>query len=232
MVSRAHASAFGTLCAGALIALACSEGDTNYIIFPSGGAAGASGGSAGAPYGGAGGGMSGSNGTGGGGQSGSGSSSGGNGGSGGNAGGSVGGAPTGGASGTGGAVYGGSAGVSNGGSAGAAAGSGGQLGGSGGKGGSGGTSGSGGTGGSSGTGGTFGGECAGEPTWAAWSQMGGGMTGDRVVFQCTVVQAGCAGLQVGVDYLFECNQSHVPNCMMQTPETGYSWTLVGDCDPA
>jgi hypothetical protein len=184
----------------------------------------------------------GSNGTGGG-QSGSGNPSGGisgsgnpSGGSG--VGGSVGGAPTGGASGSsGGAVFGGSAGVPNGGSAGASAGSGGQLGGSGGqggsagKGGSFGQGGSGGKGGSGGTGGVFGGDCEGMPTMDQWKAMGGHMTGDQVVFVCTPpLQSGCQGLVDGTAYLWECTETHVPNCESQDPRGGMSWTLLGPCD--
>jgi hypothetical protein len=101
-----------------------------------------------------------------------------------------------------------------------------------GKGGSGGMSGStgkGGSSGSSGTGGAFGGDCEGVPTWATWKATSG-MTGDEVVYACTVAQSGCAGKMVGVPYLWSCNQSHVPNCQTQNPQDGTSWTFIGECE--
>ncbi len=85
------------------------------------------------------------------------------------------------------------------------------------------------TGGNSGTGGaTFEGECADEPDYATW-KAGGGMTGDEVVISCNAAQAGCAGKQVGVPYLWQCTDSHVPNCQAQTPDTGNAWAFVGEC---
>jgi hypothetical protein len=83
--------------------------------------------------------------------------------------------------------------------------------------------------GGAGTGGApFTGQCAGKPALADWKN-GSIMTGDEVVIRCTVLQSGCAGKMTGVDYLWQCNDSHVDNCKSQTPEGGSAWTFLGAC---
>ncbi len=83
--------------------------------------------------------------------------------------------------------------------------------------------------GGTGTGGTFDtGQCAGKPTFDTWKN-GSGMTGDQVIITCSVAQSGCAGLETGVPYLWECTASHVPNCETQKPQDGSAWKLLGDC---
>ena len=56
------------------------------------------------------------------------------------------------------------------------------------------------------------------------------MTGDQVVYACTVAQAGCAGKETGVDYIWECTESHVPNCTSQNAQSGTAWAFVAECD--
>lgn len=84
---------------------------------------------------------------------------------------------------------------------------------------------------SGGGGGILTGNCAGVPTYEEWKAGSGQATLDQIVHQCSVIQAGCSGLLKGVDYLWECTQSHVPNCESQMPEHGTSWALVGECVP-
>ena len=141
---------------------------------------------------------------------------------------STGGASTGGAS-TGGASTGGasSGGAGSGGASTGGAGSGGAA--SGGAGSGGAASGGAGSGGAGSGGGTSSG-CDSLPTWSEWAAGSGQMSGDQVVYACTVAQAGCAGMDTGVDYIWECNQSHVPNCTSQNPQSGTSWTFVSACE--
>ncbi len=70
--------------------------------------------------------------------------------------------------------------------------------------------------------------CEDTPTFAEWKTFVDHFPGERVIVQCAVLQAGCAGLQTGVDYLFECNQTHTANCY-QDPWAGTSWTFVAEC---
>lgn len=90
------------------------------------------------------------------------------------------------------------------------------------------------TGGTS-TGGTsgdpdFDGQCAGMPTHAEWTGLSEQekMSQPQAVFECDKLQAECNGLMAGTPYLFECTESHLPNCN-QSPSDGSSWTFVGEC---
>jgi hypothetical protein len=85
------------------------------------------------------------------------------------------------------------------------------------------------TSGGAGSGGALAGACAGKPTYAAWKNSEEPAEGDQIVHQCTVIQSTCQGLKLKTDYLFECNQSHVNNCLTQRPEDGQSWTYLGEC---
>jgi len=82
------------------------------------------------------------------------------------------------------------------------------------------------------SGGAFSGACAGKPTYEEWEDSDMPDKGDQVVHQCTVIQSACSGLKLKTDYLFECNQSHVNNCLTQRPEDGQSWTYIGECSAA
>lgn len=85
--------------------------------------------------------------------------------------------------------------------------------------------------GGSGTGGTLPvGECAELPTYAEWKVSSPHQMGDQVRFACTKVQAGCAGKMIGTEYIFACNDSHLPNCETQSPDDGSAWLFVGDCE--
>lgn len=132
----------------------------------------------------------------------------------GNTGGATGGAATGGTSNTGGVI-----GVTGGASTGGASTGGTSTGGSA-------------TGGTAGTGGASVGSCESALIWSEWKN-GTGADGDRVKFQCTANQLGCAGKQAGVDYLFQCNPTHVPTCQTLNPQvTGYpTWSFVSECPP-
>ena len=96
--------------------------------------------------------------------------------------------------------------------------------------GSGGTS-SGGAGtGGAGTGGqVFDGDCAGKPTYAQWAATTGAAN-DQVVFTCAALQASCEGRTIGQNSLFQCTETHVPNCASQSPQDGSSWTFVTVCE--
>ncbi len=73
----------------------------------------------------------------------------------------------------------------------------------------------------------FGGDCAGKKTFAEWSSSSGA-TGDRVIARCQQLTNGCLGKMLNVDYLWECKESHVPNCG-QTPGTTNAWLFIGEC---
>jgi hypothetical protein len=77
----------------------------------------------------------------------------------------------------------------------------------------------------------FGGDCEGVPTLTEWKAGSGQMMGDQVVYVCTApLQSGCSGKVNGTAYLWECNQSHVNNCLSQDPQGGSSWTFIGECE--
>jgi hypothetical protein len=65
---------------------------------------------------------------------------------------------------------------------------------------------------------------------SAWRSSSNQKTGDLVVHQCSKKQATCQNLEIGVDSLFECIDSHVDNCITQYPEDGSAWTFHGKCD--
>ncbi len=84
--------------------------------------------------------------------------------------------------------------------------------------------------GGAGTGGqVFEGDCAGKPTYAAWKATTGAAN-DQVVFACAALQASCAGRTIGQNNLFQCTETHVPNCASQSPQDGSSWTFVTVCE--
>ena len=54
-------------------------------------------------------------------------------------------------------------------------------------------------------------------------------TGDFAVFTCPMAQSECKAEMVGEPSLFECVDSHVPNCRAKLRLGGTSWVFVGLC---
>jgi len=51
-----------------------------------------------------------------------------------------------------------------------------------------------------------------------------------VIFACTKVQSECQVGMVGVDWLFECTDTHTENCKTQKPEDGSAWDAIDSCE--